>query len=371
MSTKSERQISPCLLVVSSLLFMLCLPGAVWGKWYMLTGTNPNNVYIIDADADKVVKTIPLEGRGPLFSVTPNPAHPQFAYTVTNLNQSVAIVDLDEGKEVMRFNLSNDNELVRTMAIDVNPQGNRLYIYEMPLKKDLGRYEILQTRIRVIDLDTNKVVKVFPAPRQVMSLASSQDGKRLYAFSIGGDVSVLDPEKGEVVDTIPMTTSWRVTGVGRVDGLPMWNPYQENDYVAAFAVVTSDTITGNTTLGMAYLDLKQAAPDLQVLELQPYAAEWWTAQGAASLKTQKAYFGWDKLWKVDLKTRNIEKVASFSTSSHFASFLHPEGKKVYCGGNWSSISVFDAETLEPITQIDLGHSQAGAGIRFVQSERGF
>lgn len=371
MSAKSERWISSCLFVVGSLLCMLCLPGAAWAKWYMLTGTQTNAVYVVDTDTDKIVKTISLEGRGPIFSVTPNPAHPQFAYVVTNLNQSVAIVDLDEGKEAFRFNLSNDNELVRTMATDVNPQGNRLYIHEMPLKQDLGRYDIQPTRIRVIDLDTNKVVKVFPAPRQVMSLASSKDGKRLYAFSIGGDVSVLDPEKGEVVDTIPMTTNWNVTGMSRMDGLPMWNPYQENDYVAAFVIVTNDAITGSNSLGVAYLDLKQAAPDLQFIELQPYAAEWWAAGGAVSVKSHKAYLGWDKLWKVDLKTREIEKVASFGTSSHFSCFLHPEEKKVYCGGNWSSISVFNTETLDPLTKIDLGHSQAGAGIRFVQSERGF
>ena len=181
---------------------------------------------------------------------------------------------------------------------------------------------------------------------------------------------MLDPEKGEVVDTIPMA-NWEVTGMGRVDGLPMWSTYQESDYVASFAVLTSDTITGNATLGVAYLDLKQAEPELQVIELQPFAAEWWTAQGVVSLKTHKAYLGWDKLWKVDIKTRKMEKVASFGTNSHFGSFLHPEGKKVYCGGNWSHISVFDAETLEPITKVELGHSQAGAGLRFVQREQGF
>ena len=371
MSARSERWTSLCLLAVSAVFFILCLPGVVWGKWYILTAALPNTIYVIDTDTDKVVKTIPLEGRGPIFAVTPNPAHPQFAYTVTNLNQSVAIVDVDEGKEVFRFNLASDNELVRTMAIDVNPQGDRLYIHEMPLKKELGRYELLQPRIRVINLDTNETVKVFPAPRQILSLASSQDGKRLYAFSVGGDVSVLDPEKGQVVDTIPMAANWQVTGMSRVDGLPLWNPYQENDYVASFAVVAADTITGNSTQGIAYLDLKQAVPDLQVVELQPYEAAWWAAQGVASLKTQKAYFGWDKLWKIDMKTRKLEKVAPFDANTHFASFLHPEGKKIYCGGNWSYISVFDAETLEPMSKIDLGHSQAGAGLRFVQSARGF
>ena len=108
-----------------------------------------------------------------------------------------------------------------------------------------------------------------------------------------------------------------------------------------------------------------------MFELHPFAAEWYTAHGVIAAKTNKAYLGWDKLWKVDIKTRQMEKVAEFETSSHFASFLHPEGKKVYCGGNWSTVSVFDAETLEPLGKVDLGHSQAGAGMRFIQREEGF
>jgi WD40 repeat protein len=370
MNTKVDRWISPYLLTVTSLLFLLCLPGFAWGKWYILTAALPNTVYVIDTDTDKIVKTIPLEGRGPIAGVIPNPARPQFAYVITNLNQSVAVVDLDEGKEVLRFDLSNNDELVRSMAIDVNPQGNRLYIHETPLKKDLGSYEILEPRIRVIDLDTNQVAKIFSTPRQIASLSSSQDGKRLYAFTIGGDASVFDPEKGEVIDTIPMA-NWGVTGMNGVNGLPIWSTYQENDYIASFAAVVSDAITGNTTLGMAYLDLKQTEPELQVVELQPFEVEWPTLQGVMSAKTNKAYFAWDKLWKVDIETRKVEKVVPFKTSTHFATFLHPEETKVYCGANWNSISVFDAGTLNPITKIELGHSQAGVGLRFVQRERDF
>ena len=148
-------------LSVSACVFVLCLPGLVRAKWYILTAALPNTVYIIDADTDQVVKTIPLEGRGPILTVIPNPTRPQFAYVVTDLNQSVAVVDLDEGREVLRFDLSNDNELVRTMAVEVNPAGDRLYIHEMPLKKDLGTYEMLETRIRVVDLETNTVKQVF------------------------------------------------------------------------------------------------------------------------------------------------------------------------------------------------------------------
>jgi DNA-binding beta-propeller fold protein YncE len=345
-------------------LLLLCLPQGAWAKWYILTGALPNNVFVIDAETDTVVKEIPLSGRGPIYTVVPNPAHPQFAYVVTDSNQGVAVVDLDEGKEVTRFALSKDNELVRTMAVDVNPQGNRLYIHEMPLKKSLGRYDMQDTRIRVIDLDTTKVVKVFQAPRQIMSLASSKDGKRLYGFSVGRDVYVMDPQKGELVDVLPLMNR-NITGEERVDGLPLWHTYQENDFFIAFAAVVKDSITENTTLGVSYLDLSQPEPELQVLEVQPYTAENWTVSATASPKTQKAYFAFNSLWKVDLKTRQIEATAALE-NTHFSPFISPDGKKVYCGANWHFISVFDAETLTPLTKIELNHPQAGAGLRFVQ-----
>jgi DNA-binding beta-propeller fold protein YncE len=113
---------------------LLCLPHSAWAKWYLLATSAPNTLHVIDTETDKVVKKIELEGKGPALNIAPNPAHPQYAYVINNLAQSVAMVDLDEGKQVTSFPLSSENELVRTQAIDVNPQGNRLYIHVMPLK---------------------------------------------------------------------------------------------------------------------------------------------------------------------------------------------------------------------------------------------
>src|SRR5207253_6595297 len=166
----------------------------------------------------------PSEGRAPSINIPPTPTPPRTAYVTPNLAKSVAMGDLEEGKRVTSLTLSPDGELPRTMAIDATPQGTRLYIHEMPLKKEPGRYELQDNRIRVIDLETNQVVKTFKVPRQIMGLASSQDGKRLYAFSVGQDIYVLDPEQGTLVDTIPLLNR-NITGIGRTDGLPIPNPY--------------------------------------------------------------------------------------------------------------------------------------------------
>lgn len=357
------RQKLTCALVGVALV---CLPHAAWAKWYLLASVHPNNLIVIDTETDQVVKNIALEGQGPAMNIAPNPVRPRYAYVVNDLAQSVAVVDLDEGKQVSSFPLSNDDELVRTMAIDVNTRGNRLFIHEMPMQKGLGTYKAKENRIRVIDLETNTVSKTFPAVRQVMALASSPDGKRLYAFSVGQDIFVYDAERGTHVDTIPLLNR-NITGIARTDGLPAWNPYQENSYLLSFALVVSDSITGQMTLGVGALDLTQPEPELQTIELQPFTVDNYVLTGQLSPKTNKAYFSYNGLWKVDVKTRRVEKTQELA-NTYFVPLLHPDGKKLYCGGNWHEIAVFDAETLEPITKIALGHSQTGSGnnLRMVQ-----
>jgi len=347
-------------------LALLVLPHAAWAKWYLLASTQPNNLVVVDTETDTVVKDIALEGRGPAMNIATNPAHPQYAYVVNDLAQSVALVDLDEGKEVTSFPLSNDNELVRTMAIDVNVQGTRLFIHEMPVKKGVGGYEAQENRIRVIDLETNKTIRTIPAPRQVMALASSQDGKRLYAFSVGQDITVFDVEQGTHLDTIPLLNR-NVTGIARTDGLPAFNLYQEYDHVLSFGIVTTDEFSGKMTLGLGSLDLKQAEPELKLTELQPFTAEHYVLTGALGPRDGKAYFSYNNLWRVNLHTRKIEKSVPLP-NTYFAPFMHPEGKKLYCGSNWSDVAVFDSETLELLKKIPLGHSQSGggSGIRFVK-----
>ncbi len=348
-------------LLVVALLFS---PHPAWAKWYLLASVHPNNLVVVDTETDKVTKNIPLEGRGPTMNIAPNPKNPQFAYVVSNGSQSVAMVDIDEGKQVMSFPLSSSDELVRTMAIDVNAQGTRLFVHEMPVKREAGKFTAQANRIRIIDLKTNKTERVIPAPRQVMALASSKDGKRLYVFSIGQDIFVYDIERGTQLESIPLVNR-NITGIARTDGLPAWNPYQENNYLLSFGIVTSDAITGQTTVGIASLDLTQPNPELQTSELQPFSAENYNLTGLQSAKNNQVYFSYNNLWKVDPKTRKMQTTELSNT--YFVPMLHPNGKKVYCGANWHDIAVFDADTLKPITKISLGATQTGGGndLRFV------
>src|SRR5260370_37365465 len=92
----------------------LMMPAAsAWAKWYMVGGTLTTNVEIVDTTTDKVVRTVSLEGQGPVLQIATNPATPRFAYATTNLDQAIAVVGLEQGKEVATIKVSSDTETVR------------------------------------------------------------------------------------------------------------------------------------------------------------------------------------------------------------------------------------------------------------------
>jgi hypothetical protein len=173
---------------------------------------------------------------------------------------------------------------------------------------------------------------------------------------------VFDAERGLVIDTIPIHHR-NLTGVAWTDGLPEWNSYQDDNYLLSFSVTVGGELNEQMTLGIGLLDLAQSDPELQIIELQPFTVESYNFAGAFSPKTGKAYFSYNSLWKIDVATRQVEKTVQLS-NTYFAPLLHPEGKKVYCGANWHEIAVFDADTLEPLTTIELGHSQTGTDHNF-------
>ena len=342
--------------------------GSASAKWYLVVGTLPNNVEIVDTTTDKVVKTIALDGQGPVLQIATDPATPRYAYATTNLDQAIAVVDLEQGKQVATYKLSSDTETVRVSATNLNPKGDRLYVAELPLKVSPGRYQHVEQRFRIFDTATNKVVKTIPAPAQTMSFAFSPDGTRIYAFCVGQDILVLDSDNGRLLSTIPLAHR-NITGIRATYGLPLLANYQEQNYLITFAIIVEDSITDTDTLSIGSLDLKDEHPTLQIYETEPFVENWYTVEGiATSPELHKAFFVWNDLWKIDYKSRKREVQVSLP-NSQAVPLLSPDGKKVYCGGQWHALFVYDADNLKHVADVELGHSMAGIGMRFVKNDK--
>jgi hypothetical protein len=56
-------------------------------------------------------------------------------------------------------------------------------------------------------------------------------------------------------------------------------------------------------------------------------------------------------------------------NSQAVPLIHPDGKKLYCGGQWHALAVYDVDSLKHIDDVELGHSMAGIGMRFVETDK--
>lgn len=81
-----------------------------------------------------------------------------------------------------------------------------------------------------------------------------------------------------------------------------------------------------------------------------------------------------RLGSIPLAHRNITGIrATYGlpvlANSQAVPLIHPDGKKLYCGGQWHSLNVYDVDTLKHITDVELGHSMAASGMRFIKSDK--
>jgi DNA-binding beta-propeller fold protein YncE len=344
----------------------LTMSGIGEAKDLLVTGAAPNQLYVIDGERDEVIKEVPLSGRGTPISIVVHPQDSSKVYVVTNQAQGVCMADIDAGKEVSCLDLSTSEngvrEIVRATSVEVNPKSGELYVYEMPVKVLPGKYEIQNTRIRVLNSSTLKTVKTFAAPRQGLVLACSPDGTKLYSFHVG-DIHVFDTMTGQVVKKIPLVYH-NVTGVGAVDGLPFYPNYAENGHVVAFPYGAEDPFRGIFQLGFAYLDLNTGA--LEMFEVAPFGPDHYYLGALASPKTGRGYMCWNVLSMVDLKERKILKSVMMDTTRFYPN-LSSDGKKLYLPkGSGSTIGVYDATELKPLKIIELKHNMAATALRVIK-----
>jgi hypothetical protein len=56
-------------------------------------------------------------------------------------------------------------------------------------------------------------------------------------------------------------------------------------------------------------------------------------------------------------------------NSQAVPLIHPDGKKLYCGGQWHALAVYDTGNLKHLADVELGHSMAGIGMRFLKTDK--
>ena len=135
------------------------------GEFYVLDGGVASaSVTVVDGSGDQIQETVPVARNA--VAAVPDPG--QDALWVLQPNGVVDEVALAGGKITTQFTIGYSGR-----ALALSPDGNTLYVLK-------GRGSI--RNVAVVDLATEIVRRVLPAPADAVGLVLSPDGSTLYDF---------------------------------------------------------------------------------------------------------------------------------------------------------------------------------------------
>ncbi|MGP6088385.1 quinohemoprotein amine dehydrogenase subunit beta [Antarctobacter jejuensis] len=352
----------PLLCVAASLL----MSAPVAAKDYILAPARPDKLVIVDAEAMAVDKVITLENAGPTPMIPVIDAAGEFAYVTVNKSESIVKVNLQTGETVARRDLSTPTEQVKTMfGMDLSPDGSMLAVFETPMKKHLSHFEVLPTRMSLIDTGTLETIKSFEVPRQITVVMFSTDGSKVYG--LGRQMHVFDVATGEHVDDYPIQ-DWKTdAGYYPSDVLDAWSQFETSDMlVTPFYTARSDMSLDDPEAyrtGLLTMDLRSG--EMEMRDVRTLDVFYFST--AANPDRTRAYGAYNVLESFDLETGEPLKRVPLP-HSYYSVNVSSDGQIVWLGGALSDLAAYDAETLEKKGQVDMpgGAAMSLASIRIFQ-----
>ncbi len=354
----------PLLCVAGSLL----LAAPVAAKDYLLAPARPDKLVIVDAEEMTVDKVITLQDAGPTPMIPVVDAAGEFAYVTVNKSESIVKVNLTTGETVARRDLSTKGVQVKTMfGMDLAPDGSKLVVFETPMKKHLSHFEVLPTRMSLIDTGTLETIKTFEVPRQITVVMFSTDGSKVYG--LGRSMHVFDVATGEHVDDYPIQ-DWKTdAGYYPSDVLDAWSQFETSDMlVTPFYTARSDMSPEDPEAyrtGLLTMDLRSG--EMEMRDVRTLDVFYFST--AANPDRTRAYGAYNVLESFDLETGEPIKRVPLP-HSYYSVNVSSDGQTVWLGGALSDLAAYDAETLEKKGQVDMpgGAAMSLASIRIFQRD---
>ncbi len=341
--------------------------GGATAKEYLLTGTHPNNLILVDPAARKVERVYPIPGPGYPLTIAPSPDG-KIAYVITNRWESVSGIDLDTGKEVFRADFSSaDMRVKATFAMDISPDGKELYIFHSPVKLLPSEYVVQDTYIAVYNTADGigaKPVRTFPAPRGTSVLMSSVDGSKLYAHN--GNLNIFDPRTGRQIG-VHKLRDWERPNATTPDILTVWPQWEQtNIFSDLYFTVLTDVDPEDPAaykFGIYTLDLETGAFSFGDYE---NAAVIIFSSVVNPVRRNELFAVYTQLSKIDRETLELVKRVDLD-HTYYCINVSSDGSEVYIGGTMGDIAVYATETLEKLGTIEMpgGADQSLASLRII------
>jgi quinohemoprotein amine dehydrogenase beta subunit len=311
----------------------------------LLTGAKPDRLILIDAGTRAVRSDFHIpDANDSVGAIVPSPDG-KIAYVLVNRMESIAGIDLANGKQVFRADLSSAGERVKCMfAIDVTPDGRELIVYELPTKLEPDEYVVEEPRFAVFSTGAGlaaKPLRQFPAPRRVHLLLAKKDGASFYAF--GFELFEYAVADGHLIAQRGIR-SWERSGHSSPDLLAIW-PVSEPTGVFVSPIYSAVSAPGAPpegvpTTSLMTLDLKTGRLDYH--DFETTAALIFSA--VLSPLRPEAFGVYAQLTKVNTAKGTLAKRVNLD-HTFYAVNMSSDGKEVYLGGAMCDVAFYDAATL--------------------------
>lgn len=337
---------------------------------YLLTVSRPNHLHVIDTATNEIVRSCELPGRQApgLMALSPDN---RIAYVLINGWENVFGIEWETCTQVFGARQSYDDVQVKTHgSLAVSPDGKEFYTVQNRTRKHRSHFEVLEPRLAVFDtaggLDA-KPIRTFPVDRRITTIAATKTGKVVLG---GADLKQIDPRTGEV-EMLAELQSWELERWMTPDAFAMFNGGEQSDeyilpYVTAeFADDTNDMETAKWWWGMNRVDLKTG--EVEQMPFTPF--EFVIFNFISNPQDRNLVYGvFNKLSKHDLREKTMVSSVTLD-HTYYNINITGDGKTIYVGGTANDIGVYDAETLEKITNIPMPGDMAASDLRIVKLPR--
>ena len=337
------------------------------GKDYIVVGTKPNKLFLVDPTARKVVQQYTIPGEGSPFTIDTSPDG-RIAYVLTESMNAISGIDLDTGKQVFRAEFSTPEERVRSIGgFAVSPDGKEIFVQESAAKLLPSEYVVEPARVAVYRTDAGlnaKPARTFEIPRRVIMLIPSTNGKILYAM--GWDMYALDPQNGHIISTKPIL-HWNRPNASPPDILDVWPLYERSQVFSTAYFYTRTDIApdkpGFAKTGILTLDLKTGVMKMRDFE-DTSAVIFSTVVDPTD--HDRVFGAFYTLSKIDLAKGRLAQRVDLP-HSYYAINVSSDGKELYLGGTMNDLEIYSASTMKKLGDIKLpgGADMAASSLRVI------
>jgi quinohemoprotein amine dehydrogenase beta subunit len=320
----------------------------------MVTVSRPNILNVIDLHDNKLIKQCELPGSAAPGTLVVSPDG-NIAYTLVDAFGDVYGIDLGTCEIVFSTNQSQGDIRVKSIAsLAISPDGREIYTHQNRVQLQRDRYQLQPPQLAVFDTSAGlktQPIRTFDAPRQVTIMATDAAG----ALYLGGpDIYRMDVTTGEY-EVALVSRSLDDPAYSQRDVLTVWPLGEVNDELirmystARYRGESGDLDNADWLWGYERVDLKTGETESR--DFGPLEVVLFTGMRRPG-HLDKMYGVLTQLKEFDVpsqtETRNIEL-----EHTYYCVNFSTDGSRLYLSGALSDVAVYDADTLEKITNIQL------------------